>query len=94
MPTANTTVKAVLDHLLANGGGTSKIIEEWHQGTEWYRKWSNGFIEQGGEDQFGNVNGTTVSLHTPFSSSTYIVTLGRVVGSDGRIPFVKSRAPV
>lgn len=30
------------------GGGKSKVIEEWHEGTEWYRVWSDGFIEQGG----------------------------------------------
>lgn len=48
MATANPTVKAVLNHLLQNGGGISKVIEEWHEGTGWYRVWSSGLIEQGG----------------------------------------------
>lgn len=41
-------MKKVLDYLEANGGGKSKVIEEWHEGTEWYRVWSSGLIEQGG----------------------------------------------
>ena len=28
--------------------GESYIVESWHEGTEWYRVWSDGFIEQGG----------------------------------------------
>ena len=34
------------------GGGNSKVVEEWRaaDGSSWYRKWSSGFIEQGGND--------------------------------------------
>lgn len=56
MATANPTVKAVLNHLFQNGGGISKVIEEWvsEDGKQWYRVWSSGFIEQGGND-YGTV---------------------------------------
>lgn len=51
MAEANVTVKAVLNHLLQNGGGSSKVVEEWHanDGSSWYRKWSSGYVEQGGK---------------------------------------------
>ena len=54
------------------GGGTSKIIEEWREGSEWYRVWSNGLIEQGG---VANVSDglSAVSLKKPFSDTQYHV---------------------
>ena len=30
------------------GSGVETVVEHWHEGTEWYRVWSDGFIEQGG----------------------------------------------
>lgn len=50
MATADSTVKAVLNHLLQNEGGNHKVIEEWHSesGGQWWRKWSDGYLEQGG----------------------------------------------
>lgn len=49
MATADSTVKAVLNHLLQNGGGKYKVLESWksEDGSSWYRKWSDGLIEQG-----------------------------------------------
>ena len=54
------------------GGGKSKIIEEWREGSEWYRVWSNGLIEQGG---VANVSDglSAVSLKKPFSDTQYHV---------------------
>lgn len=69
----NQTVKKVLDYLKANGGGTSKVIDEWHEGTEWYRVWSSGLIEQGGEIE--SVNGiAAITLHKPYSDANYHAT--------------------
>lgn len=53
------------------GGGNSKVIEEWHEGTEWYRVWSDGFIEQGGEATASNNGLATITLHKPYSSTNY-----------------------
>lgn len=47
------------------------VTETWHSGTSWYRKWSDGWIEQGGE----MVKSSTgeVTLHTPYKSTNYCV---------------------
>lgn len=67
--TADQTTKKVLDYLKANGGGNYKVIEEWHEGTEWYRKWSSGLIEQGGKLN----NGATKTLEIPFTDTSFKV---------------------
>ena len=46
------------------------IVETWHEGTEWYRIWSDGWIEQGGQIN-GNV--VEVEFHKPFSDLNYNV---------------------
>ena len=74
--------------------GTAHIVETWKSsnGSSWYRKWSDGFIEQGGINQFGTQSKpTTISLVTPFTSINYIVTLGRMGVDDGMIPIVVTR---
>ena len=56
------------------------IVEEWRSGRNWYRKWSSGFIEQGG--MVYDVHwGTTSNFHTPFTT-TDITIIGQ---SDGNI---------
>lgn len=50
-------------------------------GTSWYRKWSDGWIEQGGITQ-SSVGGIsrTIKLHTTFSSSDYYVVVQSYTG--------------
>lgn len=67
------TVKKVLDYLKSNGGGISKVIEEWHEGTEWYRVWSSGLIEQGGEIECAN-GIAAITLPKPYSDANYHAT--------------------
>lgn len=48
------------------------ITATWKSGSSWYRKWSDGFIEQG-----GYVSSTSnVTLHTPFTGVNYNVVFG------------------
>lgn len=62
-------------------GTGSYIVEEWHDTFNWYRKWSNGFIEQGGKH---TNNGAThkIALNTPFSGVHYVAVANRVRGTD------------
>lgn len=52
------------------------VTHTWRSGANWYRKWSNGFIEQGGS--FTNnssgygLNKLIVSFHLHFNSSSYV----------------------
>lgn len=58
---------------------TNKIVESWsgNNSTSWYRKWSNGFIEQGGIVS-ATVNGSSCSItktfYKPFTQSPCIIT--------------------
>lgn len=52
---------------------TKRIVTAtWRSGTNWYTKYSDGWIEQGGG--FSGSSSNTVTFHTQFSSSTIIVT--------------------
>lgn len=61
---------------IANSGiARAVIVETWRSGTEWYRVWSDGFIEQGGVVPEGsghqNFNKTFVK---PFTTADYTIT--------------------
>lgn len=56
--------------------GTAYIMQTWSNGTSWYRKYSDGWIEQGGFYYKGSAVDNplqTVTLPTPFSTRTYVV---------------------
>ena len=48
------------------------VTEAWKEGESWYRKWSDGWVEQGGQSDQGT---TTVTLNVAFSDTTYTVLL-------------------
>ena len=62
------------------------ITETWHDGTEWYRVYSDGWIEQGGRI---NINTTlkNITLNKPFSNTNYTIT---GMGINGRTYFCLS----
>ena len=74
---------------LSNGIGNAKayITETWKSGTSWYRKWSDGWIEQGGRATFSDTSKDgTITLHTAYTSQyTVLLTANgdgtRAVGS-------------
>ena len=43
------------------------VVETWRDGTSWYRKWSDGLIEQGGRAKATN----TITYYLPFSDTSY-----------------------
>lgn len=48
------------------------ITETWKSGSNWYRKWSDGLIEQGGEFMT-DLPTSTMTFNTPFSNTTYSI---------------------
>ena len=59
----------------------------------WYRKWSDGFIEQGGQTPtLGQDASYTVTFPIAFSSNVYTVELTRLAGSGDWTPHVNSRS--
>lgn len=55
------------------------ITETWRDGSNWYRKWSDGLIEQGGEHYGYSHN---VTFNTPFSGTAYAIS-GWIGSTDG-----------
>ena len=56
-------------------GGLS-VVAESYSANSWYRKYSDGWTEQGGNVAIP-MKGTTVSLSLPFSNTQYTVLLGK-----------------
>ena len=68
--TVNVDVKKTLDAL----GERRSIVESGGTASGWFRKWSDGFLEQGGHiDSAGFHSQKTITLPTPFSNSNYVV---------------------
>lgn len=51
------------------------VVEAYSNGTEFYRVWSNGFIEQGGYKASVGTGGTTITFVKPFTSANYSIQL-------------------
>lgn len=49
--------------------------ETWHSGTSWYRVWSDGFIEQGGDYTSSDNNKFTITLNRPMTTTYYHCTV-------------------
>lgn len=52
------------------------VTKTWRRGAQWYRRWSDGWLEQGGRLELevwtgGNNPSRTFSLPTAFSNATY-----------------------
>ena len=55
------------------------IIEITQNGTEWWKIWSDGWVEQGG--YFKNLYGDTVTLHIPMKNEKYALLTSKYTGS-------------
>ena len=65
-----------------NTNGVRTITESYVSGTEWYRLWSDGWIEQGGSCASGGSK--TVTFLKPFSNTNYTA-LATSIGTNGEI---------
>ena len=50
------------------------VKETWQSETQWYRVWSDGWIEQGGRASLNERSSTAYTLYKPFSDKNYFVT--------------------
>lgn len=74
--TKHMTPLRVKQSILKNAGAT--VIESYRNGTEWYRVWSDGWLEQGGESTAYNKQthkNLTMTLNKPFIDTNYTVNL-------------------
>ena len=49
------------------------LVSTWTNGTSWYRKYSDGFIEQGGYMGVTGTTSFTVTFPTPFAGASYVL---------------------
>ena len=63
---------------LTNLENSRRIIETWSEGTEWYRVWSDGWIEQGGTTGLitssDGYTATTIQFKKSFINTNYTFT--------------------
>lgn len=63
-----------LDNLYFNNNEVDvKIVESYRNGNDWYRVWSNGFIEQGGYESNISSSGKTITFLKPFTKKPQIL---------------------
>lgn len=80
--TVNKDLKGLPGGELEWDGMNVICVDSWSSGSSWYRKYSDGWIEQGGEIQEEDnwVNRErTISLNVPFKNTDYIVTFGDIM---------------
>ncbi len=64
-----------------SGLGKAYITATYQSGTSWYRKWSDGWIEQGGYTAVSHsTSGQVKNLVTPFTTTNYVI-LSAVYGN-------------
>ena len=66
---ASPEVLKVLEWFKSQLGKADQVVEEWHEGANFYRKYSSGFIEQGGIVVGNEV--VKVTFGVPFTSGSY-----------------------
>lgn len=64
------------------GRATAYVTETWSSGTSWYRKWSDGWIEQGAGWR-GIGNRATITFSSPFTNLPTLLVTGEGNSSGG-----------
>lgn len=82
--TVKTPVEVDIDEVMTDLNGKvdiadlaecSVVVETWHSGTDWYRIWSDGWCEQGGQAvPDGTNHDVTITFLKPFIDTNYFFT--------------------
>ena len=59
---------------LENHGAGATVVESYRNGTEWYRVWSDGWVEQGGYFEKARDKALTVTFLKPYADTNYTFT--------------------
>ena len=79
--TNETIFNAFPDGTLTWGGKSVVCVETWQSGANWCRKYSDGWIEQGGFVKHGAVNNYTVTFNTAFKDTNYTALVSPAIGA-------------
>ncbi|WP_298997049.1 hypothetical protein [uncultured Desulfovibrio sp.] len=70
----NTSLAGKLNADMSNRpAGSQYLVSTWTNGTSWYRKYSDGFIEQGGYLGVIGTTNITVTFPIPFAGASYVL---------------------
>lgn len=64
-----------------NNFGVRTIVDSWVSGTSWYRVYSDGWVEQGGQDIANELTNKNIVLFIPMATETYYAS---VVNASGK----------
>lgn len=78
-------------------GTIDPVVAFWRSGTNWYRKYASGWVEQGGTANLPHGTSNAITLHITMADTNYsVIVSGAQVGSDGGVygsPSTISAAP-
>lgn len=60
--------------------GAAWVVESYRNGIEWYRVWSDGWLEQGGAATYKGISGTTITFSHPFSDTNFYMCISDYEG--------------
>ena len=82
---------------LGGCGTIDPVVAFWRSGTNWYRKYASGWVEQGGTANLPYGTSSAFNLHIAMADTNYsVIASGAQVGSDGGVygsPSTISAAP-
>lgn len=55
--------------------GNAWVVESYRNGTEWYRVWSDGWVEQSGSATFEGKSGATITFFHPFRDTNFYMSM-------------------
>ncbi len=65
--------------------GNAWVVESYRNGTEWYRVWSDGWVEQGGSATYEGLSGTTITFFHPFSDTNFYMSMSDYGGGSASV---------
>ena len=78
-----------LEEVSNNLNSMKHIIEEYHSGTQWYKIWSDGWIEQGG--YMPARISDTITFIKPFTNTEYFSVFTPYKNMGSHIVYIKSK---
>ena len=70
---------------LENHGAGATVVESYRNDTEWYRVWSDGWVEQGGSATYKGASGTTITFSHPFSDTNFYMGMSDYEGGSASV---------
>lgn len=76
---------------LENHGAGATVVKSYRNGTEWYRVWSDGWVEQGGYFEKKRDTDLVVTLLKPYAYEKYTIAWAMTRQGGGSIPLLLTK---